>query len=151
MKSNKIYIPLLEELLRRKEVNLQDFFDLEVKPEDLKSLSNYGKIFRDVRGKIKDSLNCCKDINYFCKNDSLDDTQKTVDDLESSINDIDYYVEDLDRINGQWETAYESLERLLIDIINNENIDLTYYSSKISDSELKSFKRLRIIKRLLDE
>jgi hypothetical protein len=152
MKQNKQYIPyLLEDLLKRKEITLQDFFDLEIKPENLKSINNYNKIFRDVRTKIKDAFNGCKDINYYCKNDSLTETEEAVSNVETAISDIDYYVEDLDRINGQWESAYESLERLLIDIINRENIDISDYTSKISDAELKSFRRLKVIKGLLDK
>jgi hypothetical protein len=56
---------------------------------------------------------------------------------------MDGYIDELDNIITQWGEAYISLESLLLVILNKENIDLSKYSTNLTESELRSYIRNR--------
>ena len=147
----KNYTPhLIEKLIKEKEITFQKFFNLEEKPEDNKKFSNPNKLIRDFRSKIKDALYQTGDIIKSCDADYLQDAKASASEVDGIVCDMDYDVDELEKIIQQWEHAYQSLEDLILEILNKEKIDLTNYSNNMTESEVKSYNRIKFIDKLLD-
>lgn len=149
MKYTTNHIPnLFQKLLEQKEMKICDFFNLEPIPQNIKSLDKSEKIIKNLRTKIQYSENTIKDALYSCEADYFSDTKNSIIDTKSNIEDLCSYVDELEEIVQKHEESYYSLEELLYEILNKENIDLSKYSSNITESELKSFNRIKTIKKL---
>lgn len=145
-----MHIPfLIEKLIKDRESNFQDFFNLETLPDNTKELKKAAKVIKDFRYDIDDAISESKSVIKSCDKDCLDDAQKSAISLDGIVNNMDGHIEELEKIIQQWEYAYESLLSLTTEIINKEKIDLENYSSNITETELKSYRRIIKLNKLL--
>lgn len=142
---------LIEKLINDKEITFQKFFDLDEIPENIKKLESSTKLIRGLRYKIKDIESDSNDVIKCCDRDELSDAQKSAINLNDAVSDINYYVDELEKNIEQWEYAYNDLKKLILDILNSENIDLTKYSNNFSESEQRSYHRIKIINQVLED
>ncbi len=102
-----------------------------------------------MRYDISDIVSENRNLLKLCEKDCLSDAIKSSQDLDSSIGNMEYYVEEFEKIIQQWEYAYESLLSFTTEIINKEKIDLERYSSNITETELKTYRRIIKLNKLL--
>ena len=141
------YVPyLFEKFLNDKEISLQYFFNLESKP----TLDTF-KAFKSIKSDIKSAISESKEIIRFCDRDELTNAKYSADNIKSELYSIDCDVEEIEKNYSEWEYAYESIENLLLEIINKENIDLSKYSTNMTEREMISYKRIKTIDKLLGE
>lgn len=143
------YIPLLQNILRDKEITLQHLFDLEPIPTDIKYLKPSNKYFSEIRNEIKSSNTDLKYATNCCERDELNNALSYIDNVDTSIRNIDDATDELEKIDSQWEDAYLSLLEFTKILINKENIDISKYTSCLSDAEYLSYTRITKINNLL--
>ena len=144
------HINLLENILSAKEITIQYLFDLEPIPTDVKYLKSSNIHFSNIRKEIKSSNGDLKYATDYCKRDEPNEALDYIDDVDSSIQHIDNNVDELEKIDSQWEASYNSLLEFTKDLINREHIDISKYSSDLSDAEYRSYNRITKINKLLD-
>ncbi len=147
-----MHVPFyIENLIKDKETNFQDFFNLEKLPDDTKELKKSTKIIKDMRYDISDIISEAKDLVKSCERDYLSEAIKSSEEIESKVCNMEYYVDELEKVIEHWRYAYDSLLSLTTEIINKEKIDLEYYSTNITEKELNAYRRITKINKMLGD
>lgn len=145
-----MHVPFyIENLIKDKETNFQDFFNLEKLPDNIKELKKSSNLIKDMRYDISDIISDAKDLTKSCERDCLTKAIKTSEEMESKVCNMEYYVDELEKVIEHWQYAYDSLLSLTTEIINKEKIDLESYSTNITEKELNAYRRITKINKML--
>ena len=135
MRGNRIRV---EELIDEIEHRFEKFFDINPFPDSKES----SKLLKDLEQNIRDINIKLKQLSSFCDKDQLRDSIKSADDLKYLIDgSLSEYIDKQLAINYKYVNAYADLKALLVEILNNEEVDLTKYSTKISKETYEAFVR----------
>ena len=123
----------IQTLLQNLNLSFTELFYLEEQPNDL----NFVKMFQTVND-LRQSL---IDVENYTRADNLTDAESEVRNSLYETQCIENYMEQLNETITQQNEAYRSLQELIVEIINKEDIDLRNYSSRITEQDWKIVKR----------
>lgn len=137
---------LLNEIMEDKGKSFYDFFGID-EIENGKELIN--NVYRNedlVRSIIKKS----DLIKKYVDEDSLSYVKEYADEVSESLDIVQEYTEDLADVFTNMEESYEQLKKLLINILQYEDIDLSNYSEHFTKKDRDIQIRKRKINSILD-